>query len=148
MKGFQEDYFTAQAKDAYLEEATTQALRLAELEGSGNSTSAEYTSVLALSNSASVLGGNATAATDSTTALTAINAQRASLAASMATAQSKANIKGIESESAQSQSDNIMGADIGAEMVNLTKYQILMQAGTSALTSANQSSQTILGLFR
>jgi flagellin len=41
-----------------------------------------------------------------------------------------------------------MGADIGAETVNLTKYQILMQAGTSALAQANQSSQSVLALFR
>jgi flagellin-like hook-associated protein FlgL len=41
-----------------------------------------------------------------------------------------------------------MGADIGAEMVNLTKYQILMQAGVSALSNANSSSQMVLGLFR
>ena len=40
------------------------------------------------------------------------------------------------------------GADIGAEMVALTKYQILMQASTSALSNANQSSQVVLGLFR
>ncbi|WP_422309134.1 flagellin [Geothrix sp.] len=37
---------------------------------------------------------------------------------------------------------------MGAEMANLTKYQIMMQAGTSALSNANQSAQTILGLFR
>ena len=148
IKGFQDDYFAAQAKDGYLEEATTQALRLAELEGSGNASSAEYTAVLALSNAASVLGGNATTATDSASALTAINTQRATLASDMATAQSKANLKGIESENAFAQADNIMGADIGAEMVNLTKFQILMQAGTSALSNANQSSQTVLGLFR
>jgi len=33
-------------------------------------------------------------------------------------------------------------------MANLTKYQILMQAGTSALNNANQSAQTIQSLFR
>ena len=146
--GYQNQYFAASASDWYLEEATNQAYRLAELEGSGNATSAEYTAVLALANSAAALGGDATVATNSSTALAAINTQRSTLAASMATAQSNANIKGIAAENATSQSDTIMGADVGAEMVNLTKYQILMQAGTSALSQANQSSQTILGLFR
>jgi len=145
---YQNQYFAAQASDGYLEEATNQAYRLAELEGSGNSTSAEYTAVLALANSAAALGGDATVATNSSTALAAINTQRSTLAASMATAQSNANIKGIAAENNTSQADTIMGADIGAEMVNLTKYQILMQAGTSALTNANSSSQTVLGLFR
>ena len=148
VKGYQEAYFTAQAKDAYLEEATTQAMRLAELEGSGNSGTAEYASVLALVDSASALGGGVTGTTGSSTALAAIATQRQTLAASMATAQSQANLKGIEAETAQSQSDNILGADVGAEMVNLTKFQILSQAGNYALTSANQSSQNILGLFR
>lgn len=148
VQAYQNQYFAAQASDGYLEEATNQAYRLAELEGSGNQTSAEYTAVLALANSAAALGGVTGTATNSSSALSAINTQRSTLAATMATAQSNANIKGIEGENATSQADTIMGADIGKEMVNLTKYQILMQAGTSALTNANQSSQTVLGLFR
>ena len=57
-------------------------------------------------------------------------------------------MEGITNEGQTSIQDSIMGADIGAETVNLTKYQILMQAGTSALSNANQSSQSILALFR
>lgn len=147
VKGYQNNFFAAQASDGYLEEATAQALRLAELEGSGNSTSAEYTAVLALAASAAALGGS-TATTNSSTALATINATRSSLAASMATALSSASIEGIKAEGNFAQSDNIMGADIGSEMVNLTKFQILMQAGTSALGNANQSAQVVLGLFR
>ena len=148
VKAFQNNFFAAQASDGYLEEATNQAYRLAELEGSNNQTSAEYTAVLALANSAAGLGGAGATSTNSSTSLTAINTQRSTLAASMATAQSNANIKGIAHENNLAQADTIMGADIGAEMVNLTKYQIMMQAGTSALTNANSSSQTVLGLFR
>jgi len=148
VKAFQNNFFAAQASDGYLEEATNQAYRLAELEGSSNNTSAEYTAVLALANSAAGLGGAAATATNSSTALSAINTQRSTLAASMATAQSNANIRGISAENNLAQADTIMGADIGAEMVNLTKYQIMMQAGTSALTNANSSSQTVLGLLR
>lgn len=148
VKAFQNNFFAAQASDGYLEEATNQAYRLAELEGSSNNTSAEYTAVLALANSAAGLGGAGATSTNSSTALAAINTQRSTLAASMATAQSNANIRGISAENNLAQADTIMGADIGAEMVNLTKYQIMMQAGTSALTNANSSSQTVLGLFR
>ncbi len=148
IKAYQNNFFAAQASDGYLEEATNQAYRLAELEGSSNNTSAEYTAVLALANSAAGLGGAGATSTNSSTALAAINTQRSTLAASMATAQSNANIKGIAHENNLAQADTIMGADIGAEMVNLTKYQIMMQAGTSALTNANSSSQTVLGLFR
>ena len=66
----------------------------------------------------------------------------------MAQAQSNTNLHQIASENDAAQADAIMCADIGAETVNLTKYQILMQAGTSALSQANQSSQSVLALFR
>jgi flagellin len=148
VRGFQTAYFNAQSSDGFLEEATNQALRLAELEGSGNSGSAEYTAVLGTYSAAATLGGAAGGGTDSASALSEITTQRSTLAATMATNQSNANIGGITAEGQFAVSDSINGADIGAEMVNLTKFQILMQSGTSALTQANQSSQTVLGLFR
>lgn len=147
VKGYQNTYFAAQASDGFLEEATSQALRLAELEGGGNSASAEYTSVLAQASAAAVLGGT-TAATNSTTALGTINTQRGVIAGVMASSLSNANIKGITAENNFAQSETIMGADIGAEMVNLTKYQILMQSGISALGNANKSAEVVMGLFR
>jgi flagellin len=147
VKGFQNTYFAEQAKDSFLEEATNQALRLSELEGSGNTSSAEYSAVQGLATAAASLGG-ATASGNSGAMLSSINTARQTIASNMATAQSNANIKGITAENNFAQSDTIMGADIGAEMVNLTKFQILNQAGVSALTQANQSSQSILGLFR
>jgi flagellin len=147
--GYQQDFFAAQANDSNLQEATNQATRLAELEGTtGGSTSAEYTAVLGLMTAAAVAGGFTISANNSTLALSALATARATLAASMATAQSKTNLAQIASENATAQGDAIMGADIGAETVNLTKYQILMQAGTSALAQANQSSQSVLALFR
>jgi flagellin len=145
----QNSYYAAQSQDAFLEEATNQALRMAELEGSGNSTSGEYTTVKGLVSAAVTASGQAAVTTtNSSTALSGINASRATLASTMATAQSNANIDGIKAENNTSQADTIMAADISAEMVNLTKFQILNQAGVSALTQANQSSQTVLGLFR
>lgn len=164
VKGFQVDYFTAQAADGYLEEATNLAYRLSELEGSNNKTSAEYTAVKALITSTvaeyttafgaiSTTGQNGltvstVANTDSTTALSDLADARADLASIMAYNQTNANVAGIKAENNFAISDTWIGADIGAEMVNLTKYQIMMQAGTSALSNANQSSQTVLGLFR
>jgi flagellin len=148
VRGYQTSYFDAQASDGFLEEATNQALRMAELEGSGNSTSAEFTSVLTLASSAATAGGLTLTGSNATAALASINSQRSSLASSMASAQSNASQMGIKAEGKFAVADSIMGADIGAEMVNLTKFQILMQSGTSALSNANQSSQTVLGLFR
>jgi len=142
VKGHQVSYFTAQAADADYEEATNLAYRLAELEGSGNSASAEYTSVLAAT--AAIASGS----TNSASAIGVIQTARTGYAATMSAQQSAANLAGIQSENQFAISDTWIGADMGAEMVNLTKFQILMQAGTSALSNANQSSQTVLGLFR
>jgi flagellin len=66
----------------------------------------------------------------------------------MSSALANAQTHGITAETQQGIADAYLGADMGAEMANLTKYQILMQAGTSALSSANSSAQTIMGLFR
>jgi flagellin len=149
VRGFQTNFFNAQASDGFMEEATNQALRMSELEGSGNATSAEYTAVQSLAVAAAAAGGTAgLAVTSASVALAAIATARSTLASTMATANSQANLAGIRAEGGFAVSDSIMGADIGAEMVNLTKFQILMQSGTSALSQANQSSQTVLGLFR
>jgi flagellin len=88
------------------------------------------------------------AGTNSATALADIATDRQAFAATMSKEQSAANLAGIQSENQFAIADTWIGADIGAEMVNLTKFQILMQAGTSALGNANQSAQVVLGLFR
>jgi flagellin len=46
------------------------------------------------------------------------------------------------------QESSIRDVDMAAEMVNFTKSQIMMQAGTAMLAQANTSSQNILTLFR
>lgn len=145
-------YFAAQASDGYLAEATTQVQRLVELYAGGNSSSPEVASVLANANAAMSKAGSSTLTVGSlaaaTTALATIDTARGTFAATMATQASTANLKGIEKENNLAQLGNIMDADIGAEVVNLTKWQILAQSGTSALSSANQSSQSVLALLR
>ena len=145
-------YYAEAAKDGYLEEATNQVMRQIELAAGGNGTSAEFTSVGALAVAAAAKAGvTITAPTDlssASTALTTIATNRGTIAAAMATAQSNANLYGIEEENKTAQMSNIMDADIGAEVVQLTKWQILSQAGTSAIGNANQASQTVLGLLQ
>ena len=133
----QANYFTALNADGANAEATQAAYKLAEMEGGGNDTGAEYDALVAIA------GGS-----DSTSALIAIAASQATNASDMSDALSKANTAGIMAETQQGIADAYLGADMGAEMANLSKYQIMMQAGTSALNNANQSTQTILGLFR
>lgn len=145
-------FYDAQALDGYLEEATTQVLRNMELAAGGNSTSAEMTSVSSQALAAATKAGlSLTAISNESTAsaaLTSIASARATHAATMAAAMSNANLFGIEEENKIAAQGNIMDADIGAEVVQLTKWQILSQAGTSALGQANQGSQTVLGLLR
>ena len=131
------DYFVAVQADGQNAQKTQDAYRMAEMEGAGTVTDAEYTALKTSS------GG-----TDSADALTKIAGNQVTNAAAMSAALSTANLKGIEHENQLGIADAWLGADMGAEMANLTKYQIMMQAGTSALSSANQSAQSILGLFR
>lgn len=131
------DYFVALGADGANAQKTQDAYRMAEMEGAGTTGDAEYT---ALKTSA---GGTTSAA-----ALTNIAANQVSNAAAMSAALSTANTQGISAESSLGVADAWLGADMGAEMANLTKFQIMMQAGVSALSSANQSAQSVLGLFR
>ncbi len=51
-------------------------------------------------------------------------------------------------ENLQSAESNIRDTDMAAEMVNMSKYNILMQAGQSMLAQANQSTQGVLSLLQ
>jgi flagellin len=152
-------YFVGQAQDGYLQEATDQAQRAITLAAGGNQGAAEFTSVASLVSAAvakanAVTGGatvtvaSITDAATASTALANLATARGTIAANMSQAQSNANLYGIEQENKTAQQSNIEDADIGSEVVNLTKWQILSQAGTSALSSANQASQYVLSLLR
>jgi flagellin-like hook-associated protein FlgL len=131
-------YFQAVAADGIEAQNTQLAYRMAEIEGSGDNRNVEYK--VYVENPS--LGGN------SDLALAAIAARQVSNAAIMSAALSNAQLDGINAETQQGIADAWLGADMGAEMAHLTKYQILMQAGTSALNNANQSAQSVLSLFR
>ncbi len=133
----QANYFVALNTDGANQQLTELAYKMAELEGGGNSGLQEYSDLK-----------TATAASDSAAALVLIADAQKMNAAAMSKALSDAQLSGIQAETQLGIADSYLGADMGAEMANLTKYQIMMQAGTSALSNANQSAQTILGLFR
>lgn len=54
----------------------------------------------------------------------------------------------ISSENLSASESRIRDADMGKEMMNLTKTNVLMQAATSMLAQANQAPQTVLQLLR
>ena len=145
-------YYAEAAKDGYLDEATNLTQRLVELAAGDNATSAEFTSTASLASAAATKAGVSLAAiTDLATASTALGTiatERGTIASNMATAQSNANLYGIEYENKTAQKGNLMDADVSEEVVNLTKFQILNQAGTYALSSANSNSQQVLSLLQ
>ena len=55
---------------------------------------------------------------------------------------------GIALENVTSANSSIADADFAAETANLTRAQILVQAGTSVLSTANSSPQTVLSLLQ
>jgi len=83
-----------------------------------------------------------------TTALDNVSNLRATLGATMQQLNSVSNALGIQSENFTAAYSQIRDANIADEVVNLTKFQILNQSGTNALSQANQSSQQLLSLLR
>jgi len=81
-------------------------------------------------------------------ALDSVSAVRASIGAAQQQLTAISNSLGIQVENFTSAYSQIRDANIADEVVNLTKFQILSQSGTSALSSANQSQQQILALLR
>ena len=77
-----------------------------------------------------------------------VSMQRASIGANMQSLNTISNTLGIQVENFTAAFSQIRDANIADEVVNLTKYQILMQSGTSALGQANQTSQMVLALLR
>lgn len=88
-----------------------------------------------------------TALTAIQTAIQTISVNRGSLGASQARLSTIVNSLGITAENVTAAESQIRDADIASEVVNLTKFQILTQAGVSSLAQANASAQSVLSLL-
>jgi flagellin len=80
--------------------------------------------------------------------LKTVSDARASIGANMQTLTSYGNALGIQVENLTAAYSQIRDANVADEVVNLSKFQVLNQSGISALSQANQSSQSILALLR
>jgi len=108
--------------------------------------------------SAASAGGSTADISNAATAASAVNALATSvslLGAAQAVVGKGQNQFNYAVNLAQSQLTNlaaaesrIRDADLAAEAANLTKAQILLQAGTAAVAQANSSSQAVLALLR
>jgi flagellin len=82
------------------------------------------------------------------TALTAVNATRASLGAGQSRLESVVNNLNNQVINLSDAKSRIEDADFSAESTNLAKAQILSQASTAMLAQANQSQSNVLTLLR
>ncbi len=81
-------------------------------------------------------------------AISAVSTQRAEFGAVQNRLEHTLNNLATYQENLMASESRIRDVDMAAEMVSMTKYQILQQAGTSMLAQANQSPQSVLTLLR
>lgn len=81
-------------------------------------------------------------------AISKVSAQRASLGASQNRLQSVINNLQVASQNTAAAQSRIADTDIAAETANMTRAQILTQAGISILSQANQAPQAALKLLQ
>jgi flagellin len=108
-------------------------------DGSGGTVTAKSVAVTATT-------GTTVAAID--TDITAVSASRANYGADMVTFGSV--VSGLQNASVNlsASKSRIMDTDYAAETQNMTRNNILQQAGTAVLSQANQSPNSVLGLLR
>lgn len=82
------------------------------------------------------------------TALQAFTSERAMYGAVQSRFDSAINVLRVASENQAVARGRIMDADFAQETANMSKFQILQQAGVAMLGQANQSTQAVLGLLR
>jgi len=81
-------------------------------------------------------------------ALTAINSARADLGAVQSRFETTVENLSVATENLNSSKSRIMDADFAVETANLSRAQILQQAGTAMVAQANQSPQQVLALLQ
>ena len=92
-----------------------------------------------------VIGGGTAAIDAIDLAITTVSTQRAELGATQKyTLETTVNSLAISEENIRSSESAIRDADMSKEMVEFTRNNIMMQAGTAMLAQANQSSQSVL----
>ena len=96
----------------------------------------------------STAAGAATALTALTTAITTKDSARAKFGYSMNRLESTTSILGIQIENLQASESRISDVDVATEMANMTKNQVLTQAGVSMLSQANGMPQMALQLLK
>jgi flagellin len=92
--------------------------------------------------------GNSTAISAIDAAISSVSAARATFGAVQNRLEHAMASTQVYQENLTSAESRVRDVDMASEMVELTKNQILQQAGTSMLAQANQAPQSILSLIR
>lgn len=82
------------------------------------------------------------------TAIASVSKFRGALGAQQNRLVNAVGIIQVQSLNVKAAASSIMDANMAEEIVNMTKWQILMQSGMSSLAQANASSQMVLQLLR
>ncbi len=81
-------------------------------------------------------------------AIDSIASKRGTLGAKINRMENAVGVMQSQIQNLTAAESQIRDANMAEEIANLTKFQILTQSGISALAQANQSSQSVLSLFR
>jgi len=107
------------------------------------------TTQLGVSGIAISTAGSASAAIASIdAAIVTVNQARASMGAVQNRLEQTINRLKLTAENLQAAESRIRDADMAAEMISMTKQQILQQSGTAMLAQANQLPQSVLQLLK
>ena len=124
-------------------------------DSSGETVTVTTTYLVAAATITAVTGGNITDATVSATALsnidlalTTVNSERALYGAVQNRFDAIVGTLQVAAENQAAARGRIMDADFAAETSNLSRGQILQQAGTAMIAQANQLPQGVLSLLR
>jgi flagellin len=150
---------SSEGGDLALPQVSTATLGTSALSGgttaTGDSASSGSTSSAAQNSLASIASGGANSNNPTAAikivdqAIRQVSSLRGSMGAFQANAlQANANNLRESLENTTAAESTVRDTDFASEMANLTKNQVLMQAGSTVLSNANQTSQLVLGLLR
>jgi flagellin len=77
-----------------------------------------------------------------------IASRRGDLGAALNRLEATVSVVSVQAQNLQAAESQIRDADVAAEIVNLTKFQVLNQTGLSSLAQANVTAQSVLTLLR
>jgi flagellin len=77
-----------------------------------------------------------------------VSSRRGGLGAALNRLEATVSVVAVQAQNLQAAESQVRDADVAAEIVQLTKFQVLNQTGLSALAQANVTAQSVLTLLR